>query len=142
MKEVQIIYDFDGTLTPKTVPFFPILQECGVSEKEFYQKIAEIKESGIVDVYESWFQAFLSIIQNSKLETHDVTKGAEDIIFNIGVEEWFKTLSNNSNTTYSHYIVTSGIEEFLYASKIAKYITKIFGVSFLHENGKLKGVEN
>ncbi len=141
MKEVQIIYDFDGTLTPKTVPFFPILQECGVSEKEFYQKIAEIKESGIVDVYESWFQAFLSIIQNSKLETHDVTKGAEDIIFNIGVEEWFKTLSNNSNTTYSHYIVTSGIEEFLYASKIAKYITKIFGVSFLHENGKLKGVE-
>ena len=48
MKEVQIIYDFDGTLTPKTVPFFPILQECGVSEKEFYQKIAEIKESGIV----------------------------------------------------------------------------------------------
>ncbi len=141
MKEVQIVYDFDGTLTPKKVPFFPILNDCGITEKEFYNKITNLKENGITDAYESWFQAFLSIVKNSTLKNHDITKGAKDIIFNDGVEEWFQELANNSNTTYSHYIVTSGIEEFLYASKISKYITKIFGVSFIYKNNKLKDIE-
>ena len=92
MKEVQIVYDFDGTLTPSPVPFFPILKECGITEKEFYQKIAELKDNGINDVYESWFQSFFEIVQNSSLETHDVTKGAQDIIFCEGIEEWFSNV--------------------------------------------------
>lgn len=138
MKEVQIIYDFDGTLTPSPVPFFPILKDAGISEKEFYEKVAELKENGINDVYESWFGAFLEIVQKSPLAKHDITKGAENILFCDGVEDWFSNLTDNS---ISHYIVTSGIEEFLYASKISKYITKIFGATFIHENGKLKAIE-
>ncbi len=141
MKEVQIVYDFDGTLTPRPVPFFPILKDCGIQEDEFYNKISEIKKSGTNDVYESWFQAFLSIVQNSNLTKHDITKGAKDISYCKGVEEWFDNLKKNSNASFSHYIITSGIEEFLYASSISKYITQIFGASFIHENGKLKGIE-
>ena len=141
MKEVQIVYDFDGTLTPSPVPFFPILKECGITEKEFYQKIAELKDNVINDVYESWFQSFFEIVQNSSLETHDVTKGAQDIIFCEGIEEWFSNVKEIEGKNISHYIVTSGIEEYLYASLIAKHITKIFGASFIHENGKLKAIE-
>ncbi len=125
MKEVQIVYDFDGTLTPSPVPFFPILKECGITEKEFYQKIAELKDNGINDVYESWFQSFFEIVQNSSLEIHDVTKGAQDIIFCEGIEEWFSNVKEIEGKNISHYIVTSGIEEYLYASLIAKHITKI-----------------
>ncbi len=141
MKEVQIVYDFDGTLTPKPVPFFPILKDAGVSEKEFYKKISELKDSGITDIYESWFRSFLIIVQNSDLKKHDVTKGANDIIFCDGVDDWFTNLKVECNCSFSHYIITSGLEEFLYASKISKYITKIFGASFIHENGKLKDIE-
>lgn len=141
MKEVQIIYDFDGTLTPSPVPFFPILKDCGITEKEFYQKISELKDKRITDSYESLFQFLLSIIQESNLEKHDVTKGADKLIFCEGLEDWFDNLDNSSDKVFSHYIVTSGIEEFLYASKIAKKMTKIFGASFVHENGKLKSIE-
>lgn len=141
MKEVQIVYDFDGTLTPKTVPFYPILKDAGIKEKDFYDKISELKENGINDVYESWFQAFLMMVQNSPLKSHDVTKGADDIIFCEGVETWFDNLKEINHLSISHYIITSGIEEFLYASKVAKHITKIFGASFIHEGNKLKDIE-
>lgn len=141
MKEVQIVYDFDGTLTPNSVPFFPILQNCGITEKEFHNRIEETRKSGITNIYESWFQTFLSIIQESNLKTHDITVGADTITFNQGVEEWFLKLASNTNTHFSHYIITSGIEEFLCASKIANYMTKIYGVSFIQENGKLKAIE-
>lgn len=141
MKEVQIVYDFDGTLTPKPVPFFPILKDSGISEDTFYKKRSELKENGINDVYESWFKAFLKFVQESDLEYHDVTKGADKIIFCEGVREWFDNLKKNSDTIFYHYIITSGIEEFLYASEISKNITKIFGTSFIHENGRLKAIE-
>lgn len=141
MKEVQIVYDFDGTLTPNPVPFLPILKECGIQESDFYNKIEELKNSRITDVYESWFQAILSFVQESELVYHDVTKGTDDIIFCPGVETWFDNLNKNSDATISHYIVTSGVQEFLYATSIAKYITQIFGVSFIHEKGKLKSIE-
>lgn len=141
MKKIQIIYDFDGTLTPKSVPFFPILKDAGVTEKEFYENVNKLKENGISDVYENWFGAFIEILQNSNLEVHDVTRGAKDIIFCEGVEEWFHNLKKECNSSINHYIVTSGIEEYLYASSISKYMTKIFGVTFHYENKKLKEVE-
>ena len=39
MKKMVIIYDFDGTLTPNSLPQYEILKKCGYDDKRLMERM-------------------------------------------------------------------------------------------------------
>jgi len=54
--------------------------------------------------------------------------------FNKGVVDYFKKVQYKE-TGIKHYIVTSGLQEYIYETPIKKYIQGVYGVTFKEDNG-------
>ena len=131
-----IIYDFDGTLTPYSLPQYEILIENGYSDDILEEKI---KNKIIIEkcsLYQAYYQIYKEILKekNIKFNKSNICKGAESVKFNKGVEEYFKAMQYKE-TGVKHYIVTSGLQEYIYQTSIEKYVQGIYGVTFKEDNG-------
>lgn len=141
MNKLQIVYDFDGTLTPKSVPMFQILKENGWTEEEFELAIHKQKNKFDSNIYLSWFSTFLKVCNSGKIKpTKDnISLGVKDINYNPGVETFFLNVNNiakDENVDLKHYIVSSSIKDFLKKTSISSYIDKIYATEFKYdENG-------
>jgi Putative Phosphatase. len=145
MKNIQIVYDFDGTLTPKSIPMFQILKENGFTEESFEKGIEEYRKLNDEDIYQSWFTNFLNVCNTVKLTNENIALGAKDVEYNPGLLTYFDNvndLANNESVSLKHYIVSSGIKEYLKKTTIASYIENIFATTFKYdENNIARGID-
>lgn len=145
MKQKIIIYDFDGTLTPYTMPKFEIIEKCGI-ENYFHNPIFlntvknKIKEKNI-DTYTANYEAYLETISknNLKLIDENFCLGADNVEYNNGVIDFLKLLVNNN---VKNYILSSGIKVFLENTIVAPLFSKIYGTTFSYNNeNEATGIE-
>ena len=131
-----IIYDFDGTLTPYSLPQYEILIENGYSDDILEEIIKNKIRKENCTLYQAYYQIYKEILEekNIKFNKSNICKGAENVKFNKGVEEYFKEMQYKE-TGVKHYIVSSGLQEYIYYTKIEKYVQGIYGVTFKKENG-------
>ena len=131
-----IIYDFDGTLTPYSLPQYEILIENGYSDDILEEKIKNKIRTENCTLYQAYYQIYIEILKekNIKFNKSNICKGAKSVKFNKGVEEYFKAMQYKE-TGVKHYIVTSGLQEYIYQTSIEKYVQGIYGVTFKEDNG-------
>lgn len=70
----------------------------------------------------------------------NVCIGAKRIRFNNGVEEYFKTFAS-TKTGIKHYIVTSGIKDYVDETKIRKFVNGVYGVTFKYKNEVMENID-
>ena len=130
-----IIYDFDGTLTPYSLPQYEIIKKCGYNEEKLMNRIAE-KLTNSEGLYEAYYKCYIEILleNNILLTKENVCLGADKVEFNNGVIEYFKNFQSRK-TGVKHYIVTSGIKDYVNKTVIGKYVDGVYGVTFNEENG-------
>ena len=131
-----IIYDFDGTLTPYSLPQYEIIKKCGYNEEKLMNRIAE-KLTNSEGLYEAYYKCYIEILleNNILLTKENVCLGADKVEFNNGVIEYFKNFQSQI-TGVKHYIVTAGIKDYVEETPISKFIDGAYGVTFKQENGK------
>ncbi len=126
-----IIYDFDGTLTPNTLPKFEILEKCGLdggaSNIKFLELVKENAKN--MDFYEAIYRTYFRILEDKgfKLIDENFSMGAERIEYNKGVEDFLKLLVLNN---VKNYLLSSGLLVFLEKTNISKYFEKIYATTF------------
>ena len=64
----------------------------------------------------------------------NICKGAEKVNLNKGVVDYFKNVQYKK-TGIKHYIVTSGLQEYIYETPIKNYIQGVYGVTFKEKDG-------
>ena len=64
----------------------------------------------------------------------------DKIEFNNGVIEYFKNFQSQI-TGVQHYIVTSGIKDYVDKTVIRKFVDGVYGVTFNEENGIYKNID-
>lgn len=130
-----IIYDFDGTLTPYSLPQYEIIKKCGYNEEKLMNKIAE-ELTNSKDLYEAYYKCYIEILleNNILLTKENICLGADKVEFNNGVIEYFKNFQSQT-TEVKHYIVTSGIKDYVDKTVIRKFIDGVYGVTFNEKNG-------
>lgn len=144
MKKI-IIYDFDGTLTPYSLPKFEILEKSGIKDGAYNPKFIELvkkkaKEKNI-DLYESIYETYFEIITNAgyKLKDENFTMGYEKVEYNKGVEEYLSMLHKEKIT---NYLLSSGIKVYLKKISISSYFKEIYATKFTYnEELEVKGIE-
>ena len=136
-----IIYDFDGTLTPYSLPQYEIIKKCGYNEEKLMNRIAE-KLTNSEGLYEVYYKCYIEILleNNILLTKENVCLGADKVEFNNGVIEYFKNFQSQI-TGVKHYIVTSGIKDYVDKTVIRKFVDGVYGVTFNEENGIYKDID-
>lgn len=136
------IYDFDGTLTPYSLPQYPILKQCGYTDKTLMKRIEEEMIKNATGFYETYYKCFRDILFENGIimSRSNICLGAKSTKLNNGVEEYFKRFQS-SKTGVKHYIVTSGIKDYVDETLIRDYIDGIYGVTFKQENGIFQNVD-
>lgn len=136
------IYDFDGTLTPYSLPQYHILKQCGYTDKTLMKRIEEEMTKNATNFYETYYKCFRDILFENgiTMSRSNICSGAKSTKLNNGVEEYFKRFQS-SKTGIKHYIVTSGIKDYVDETVIRDYVDGIYGVTFKQENGIFKNVD-
>lgn len=136
-----IIYDFDGTLTPYSLPQYEIIKKCGYNEEMLMNRIEE-KLTNSKSLYEAYYKCYIEILleNNILLTKANVCLGTDKVEFNNGVIEYFKNFQSQT-TGVKHYIVTSGIKDYVDKTVIRKLVDGVYGVTFNEENGIYKDID-
>lgn len=131
-----LIYDFDGTLTPYSLPQYSILKDNGYDDQKVMKLVHNIMNSYNKNLYQAYFIAYKIILKDLCIDmsNHNICLGANKTKFNEGINEYFNFISNNFKDV-KHYVITSGFKVYVENTTIAKYFTDIYGTTFNYENG-------
>ena len=149
MKKINIVYDFDGTLTQVAFPRYLIIEKCnyenGTLNEKFINKINRIIEEKKCDAVEAFYEEFFRILNNNNLEItmDDFSYGVDKIPYNKGLDNYFCNINNwakQNDIELNHFVLTSGIKDYVDNCKYTKYFKEVFGCTFKIENNKIKEV--
>ena len=137
---IAIIYDFDGTLTPKTMQEYTLLPKLGVKSKSFWDEISqEVSKTG-AETMMVYMRQLLDHAKNKniRISKDEFLKMGRDIKYYSGVEKWFSNINSyirkisKNDVNIKHYIISAGHAEILEGISIKKYIKKIFASEYYY----------
>lgn len=144
MKKI-IIYDFDGTLTPYSLPKFEILEKSGMKDGAYNPLFLELSKKRAkdknIDLYEALYEIYFETIKraNFKLIDENFCLGTEHVCYNRGVEEFLEMLSKND---ISNYLLSMGMKIYLEGISISSFFKEIYGTVFLYDsNAEVSGIK-
>lgn len=132
---VALVYDFDGTLAPGTMQEQSFLPAVGAKASEFWEKAKARAKSCDGDEILQYMQLMLEGSRDSnRPSTRRAFKAyGKRIRFFPGVEEWFGRINEYATgigVRAAHYIISSGNQETIEGTSIARHFTRIFASSF------------
>ncbi len=137
MKKVRmaLIYDFDKTLSPKDMQEFHYLQKLGYHDpNDFWKECGELSSSSNCDGILAYM--YLMAKKDPDLTKNELIREGKYVKLYPGVETWFKRINEygkQHNVIIEHYVISSGIEEIIRGTKIAKEFKKIYACSFVYD---------
>lgn len=122
--DIIVIYDFDGTLTPYSMPQYQVLKDCGYDDQKLFSRIENMIKCRKIGLYEAYVEAVFQILSESNIEKsmNSICKGAMEVIYNPGVIAYFERFKN-----LKHYVITSGYEDYIRRTKINPYLQDVLG---------------
>lgn len=135
--EVAICYDFDGTLAAGNMQEYGFLKRLNISPKEFWAKSDAMAAQYNADNNLCYMKCMLEEAKARKqaFKREDFVDCGKDIAFFEGVEEWFERINAYAlpkGILLSHYIISSGLEEIVEGTRIAKHFKKLYASTFIY----------
>ncbi len=138
---VALVYDFDGTLAPGNMQEQSFLPAVGTDGKTFWSDAKAHAKQHDMDEILAYMELMLDRSKATKKPI--VRKAFKDygkrITFFPGVETWFTRINSHADSVgvaCAHYIISSGNQETIEGTSIAKHFERIFASRFRYdENG-------
>ena len=144
---IACVWDFDKTLIPGYMQT-PLFDAFGIDEKLFWKEVNALpeiyqKKGTRVSSDTIYLNHLISYVKNGILEGLTNAKLRElgqNLEFCPGLPELFPLLQaitkeseayKKHNIQLEHYIISTGLAEMIRGSKIADYVTDIFGCEFI-----------
>jgi 2-hydroxy-3-keto-5-methylthiopentenyl-1-phosphate phosphatase len=140
MKQViALIYDFDGTLSPRNMQEYDYLPHVGIKPAEFWaaaNKRAVDNNADTILAYMTLMLEKCSDSQCMQLTREKFASYGKNIEFFPGVKDWFSRINRYVNSlgfTAQHYVLSSGVKEMIAGSAIAHNFEEIFACSYIYD---------
>ncbi len=136
--DVALIYDFDGTLSPRNMQEFGFVQAIGKGTKEFWAKNHELATKNDANEILCYMYLMLKAAKanNISLKRDSFKKFGSKIELYNGILEWFTLINDYEKSiglNIKHYINSSGLKEMIEGTPIAKKFENIYACSFLYD---------
>ena len=136
--KVALIYDFDGTLSPKNMQEFSFIEALGMDSSQFWGKSTKLSQAQDASGILCYMKLMLEEAKHAGISVRResfVNFGKNVELFD-GVKEWFSLINSYGDKIglgIEHYINSSGLKEMIEGTPIAKEFKKIYACSFLYD---------
>jgi hypothetical protein len=125
MNRIAIAYDFDGTLAPGNMQEHNFLPALGIDPKIFWGKAKKKAMEHDMDEILAYMQLTIEEAKNKgfPIRKSDFINYGKNITLFEGVEDYFERINNyakKKGLIIEHYIISSGLREFVKGTKISK----------------------
>ncbi|MDP4290756.1 MAG: HAD family hydrolase [Bacteroidota bacterium] len=136
--KVAIAYDFDGTLAPGNMQEHSFIPSLGIDAASFWTEVGDRARVNDMDEILAYMELMLEKAQSKDLPIRkkDFENYGKSIRFFEGVEDYFDRINKygqDKGIKVEHYIISSGLREFVKGTKIAKHFTNIFASGFKYD---------
>lgn len=135
---VALIYDFDGTLSPKNMQEFSFIEALGMDSSQFWEKSDALSKEQDASGILCYMKLMLEEANHAGIpvQRSSFAKFGKNIELYKGVKEWFSLINEYGKKIglkIEHYINSSGLKEMIEGTSIAKEFKKIYACSFLYD---------
>lgn len=139
-----IIYDFDGTLAQGDCAQHGLMPALDIDDiSAFWKEVKEITKKQDSDEISMYLWKLFEKAKDKKmlhqLSPNKLKEFGKEIPLFDGVEEWFPLINRyaaDNGIALSHYIISSGIEDMILGTSIAKYFKKIFACRYIYDENQ------
>jgi hypothetical protein len=138
---IALIYDFDGTLSPKNMQEYAFLPKIGLDPKKFWAEVAKLSYEREAEPLITYMHLMYQKAQEKGVHIlrEDLVAQGRDVEFCPGVEEWFDLIEgyvkdkSEGEVTVRHYLVSSGLKEIIEGTSIVDKFHNVFASEYFFE---------
>ena len=135
--KIAIAYDFDGTLAPGNMQEHNFIPDLNMGIHQFWKEANEIAKQNDMDEVLAYMFLMLEKAKqkNISIKKEDFFQYGKQITFYEGVERFFERINRYAEEQgfeIEHYIISSGLREFVEGTSIAHHFKDIFASGFMY----------
>jgi len=139
LKRTAIVYDYDGTLARGNIQENSFIPEVGMTKEEFWTEVKRLAVQNDADEILVYMQLMLREAGKKHIDVTDkmlrLHGGTSQFFEGLSDGCWFvrmNAFAERHGLKLGHYIVSSGNQEMIEGSLVAKYFDKIFASRYLY----------
>jgi hypothetical protein len=138
---IALIYDFDGTLSPKNMQEYAFLPKIGLDPKKFWTEVAKLSIERQAEPLITYMHLMYQKAQEKGVQIlrEDLVAQGRDVAFCPGVEGWFELIEgyvkqrSGGDVTVRHYLISSGLKEIIEGTSIYDQFYNVFASEYFFE---------
>lgn len=135
---IALVYDFDGTLSPKPMQEYTVFPELGVDATEFWKQCNQESKRLKADAMLTYMRLLIEKMEQKQtnINRKNLKNLAKDIEYFPGVESWFERINfyiankSDNKIKIKHYIISAGLKEILNGITIKDNFTEMFASEY------------
>ena len=141
-KTIALVYDFDGTLSPRPMQDYAFLPQIGQDAAAFWKESNELARREGADGLITYMHLLYkkAKAKGVRIDRADLVAQGRNVELFPGVEDWFdeiagyvKLRAETHGVTLRHYLVSSGLTEIIEGTRIYKRFHNVFASEYWFE---------
>jgi haloacid dehalogenase-like hydrolase len=141
-KTIALVYDFDGTLSPRPMQDYAFLPQIGVDAAAFWKESNALARREGADALITYMRLMYmkAKAKNVRIDRADLVAQGKNVELYAGVADWFdaiaeyvKLRSESHGVALRHYVVSAGLTEIIEGTPIYKRFHNVFASEFWFE---------
>ena len=141
-KVIALVYDFDGTLSPKPMQEYAFLPQIGADAGAFWAESNAIARQTQADPLITYMHLMYkkAKAKGVQIDRQDLVEQGKRVEFFPGVEEWFEAIAHyvkehaqSQGAHLRHYLISSGLTEIVEGTSIYKRFHNVFASEYSFE---------
>lgn len=136
---VALIYDFDGTLSPRNMQEYSFMDALGIKNPwDFWEKSVNLSKETDTSGVLCYMKVMIdeSKRKNIPFKRENFQEYGRTVELFDGVKEWFQLINEYGRklgVDVKHYINSSGLKEMIEGTPIAKEFEQIYACTFIYD---------
>lgn len=139
-KTIALVYDFDGTLSPRPMQEYTFLPKIGEDPKAFWRECNETARAQDADPLITYMHLMYkkAKARSVRIDRDDLVALGRDVELFPGVEEWFGNIADyiqlrsevHQGVELRHYLISSGLVEIIEGTRIYPNFHNVFASEY------------
>ena len=138
-KVIALVYDFDGTLSPRPMQEYAFMPKIGVDPAAFWAESNQIAREQEADPLITYMHLLYKKAKEKgvRIDREDLVAQGRDIAFFPGVAKWFDAINDyvtsdpaNGDIALRHYLISSGLTEIIEGTSIYGKFHNVFASEY------------
>ena len=141
-KTIALVYDFDGTLSPRPMQDYAFLPQIGEDAAQFWKESNRLAREEGADHLITYMHLLYkkAKAKGVRIDRKDLVEQGKNVELYPGVENWFdeigayvKLRAETYGVSLRHYLVSSGLTEIIEGTRIYKRFHNVFASEYWFE---------